>query len=79
MFPDLLNLDTRIMDLEALLRRWHEERDAAAEDAIEDAREIAAMERQAQDDADALADAIDAGDCDADGEPIEYDRYHGGV
>ncbi len=68
MFPDLLNLDTRLADLEALLRRWHEERDAAAIDA-----------QREQDDADALADAIDAGDCDADGEPISYDRYHGGV
>ncbi len=35
--------------------------------------------RREQDDADALADAIEAGDLDADGQAIPYARYHGGV
>ncbi len=56
-----LDLNNRIADLGAKLARWHEERDAAAIDAIEDAREIAATERQAQIDADELAGEQDAG------------------
>jgi hypothetical protein len=57
-----LDLDARVA---ALMHRWHpdrvaEERDAAEIDAAEDAREIAATERQAQDDADELAGARDA-------------------
>jgi hypothetical protein len=32
-----------------------------------------------QDEADALADAIEAGDCDADGEPVGYDMYRSAV
>jgi hypothetical protein len=41
---------------------------AEAEQALADAEEAAE-----------LADAIEAGDCDADGEPVAYDRYYGGV
>jgi hypothetical protein len=35
--------------------------------------ELAAYREQR--DADMLADAIEAGDCDRDGEPVGYDRY----
>ena len=41
---------------------------AEAEQALADAEEAAE-----------LADAIEAGDLDADGEPVAYDRYYGGV
>jgi hypothetical protein len=59
-----LDLDARVADLDRMLvrrrERMDEERDAAAIDAIEDARMAAATERQAQDDADELAGARDA-------------------
>ncbi len=64
MIPDILDLDRRFADLERLIGRWHEEREEQRNDA-----------QREQDDADALADAIDAGDCDEFGEPIPYDTY----
>ncbi len=67
-----LDLNNRIADLGAKLARWHDNREAELEEQRNDAR-------REQDEADALADAIDAGDCDEFGEPIPYPMYRSAV
>jgi uncharacterized small protein (DUF1192 family) len=78
-FLSALDLDRRIAHLDRMIARWHAQMDEADADRQEqeraDAEHLAQLDREA----DALADAIEAGDCAADGEPIGYDRYHGGV
>ena len=73
--PDILDLDRRFADLERLLARWHDARAEEREEQLNDARIEAEYQDMLDAEADALADAIDAGDCDADGEPIPYDTY----
>lgn len=81
--PDFLDLQNRIAELGRILdaeqsrrQRWaEEEREAAEEDARQEAIELAAIERQEQIDADELADAQDAGDVDRFGRFIPYPRY----
>jgi hypothetical protein len=66
-----LDLPARIADLDAQIARWHANQDEAADIDADEAEYQALLDAEA----DALADAQDAGDLDADGEPVEYDRY----
>ncbi len=74
-----LDLNNRIADLGAKLARWHDNREAELEEQRNDARIEAEYQDMLDAEADALADAIDAGDCAEDGEPIPHDTYRSAV
>lgn len=74
-----LDLNARLRDLETKLARWHADREDERNEQLNDARADAEYDAMLAREAEELAAAVEAGECDADGEPVPFDRYYGGV